>query len=232
MSKSDRLDELRKIVATCESCQLHSSRTQSVFGRGSENASIMVIGEAPGRDEDAIGEPFVGRAGQHLSGLLAAAGVPEDELYFANVLCCRPPDNKFPTRTNEPMTCRGYLLRQIEVIQPSAIILTGKQALRYVLLEGTSETCDPLFPWINRQCRRRDMFGNIRFLICYHPSYLMRTNNDDDEEAWIQAVAQLWSHVNHRRDGTAPAPVAFLDINPAVAPPRMGRNLFGKGKKT
>jgi DNA polymerase len=225
------LDELQKIVATCTSCPLHETRSQTVFGRGWHEAPLMIVGEAPGRDEDAIGLPFVGRAGRLLTQLLDAAHVPEDQIFFCNVLKCRPPDNKFPTDGEEPEICRKYLLEQIKVVSPKAIILTGKRALQYVLLHGTHETHEPLMPWINKQCRRRDLFGDIRFLVVYHPSYMMRSPIDEDQEAWVQSVAQIWSFASHKLSGTAPAPTPFKEIRPAPQPPRMGRNLFAQQKR-
>jgi len=190
----------------------------------------MIIGEAPGEDEDASGLAFVGKAGKHLSNLLQAARVPDDSVYLANVLKCHPKNNRFPEGGTEPEQCRHYLLKQIEHVKPLAIMLTGKQALRYLLLHGTHEDWNPLHPWINKQYRRRDLFGDIRFLVCYHPSYLMRTEIEEDEEAWVQAVGQLWSFIENKRAGTPPAPMSFVDIRPPPKVPRQGRNLFGQAR--
>jgi len=191
----------------------------------------MLVGEAPSKDDDKQGIPFVGRAGRHLSDLLAAAGVPEDQIYMANVIKCRPPRNRFPEDGPEPETCRGYLLKQIEIVKPKAIIVAGKQALRYLLIHGTTEKHTPLNPWINKQYRRRDPFGDVRFLCVYHPAYLVRRNDEEDEEAWVQSVAGLWAYVEHRLAGTAPAPVPFKEIRPTPVGPRQGRNLFGRSRK-
>lgn len=228
---SGTLDELREIASTCTSCNLHKTRTHVVFDRGPENAPLMLIGEAPGRDEDQQGYPFVGRAGQHLSSLLRAAGVPEDQVYMANVLKCRPPDNRFPEGKEEPEICRNYLLKQIKAVQPKAILLAGKQALRYLLLHGTTEQHQPFTPWVNKQYRRKDLFGDIRIAVVYHPAYLVRRNDEVDEEAWVQSVAGIWSYVQHKLNETAPAPVPFKEIRPAPERPRMGRNLFGKARR-
>lgn len=226
------LEELREVVAACKACRLHRGRRQAVFDRGNPNASLMIIGEAPGESEDKTGEAFVGRSGQHLTDLLRAARVPESEVYFANIVKCRPDKNRFPETEKEPATCRGYLLKQIKLVKPKAIIITGKQALRYLLLWETQELWEPIQPWIGKQFRRRDVFGDIRFLVCYHPSYLLRTEIEEDEEAWIQSVAQLWTFVDHKLSGTPPAPMFFRDIRPAPITPRMGRNLFGKQRGT
>lgn len=231
MTTTEPLEELRKIVSTCVSCSLHSTRTQTVFDRGSPAAPLMIVGEAPGKDEDKQGFPFVGRAGQLLADLLKAANVPEDQIYMANVLKCRPPKNKFPQDGPEPETCRNYLLKQIDIVQPKAIIVAGKQALRYALLHGTHEKHNPLQPWINKQFRRKDLYGDIRFLCVYHPAYLIRRNDEEDQEEWINAVAKLWLYVQHKLAETPPALTPFKDIRPAPDVPRQGRNLFGSDRK-
>jgi len=224
------LDELEKIVSTCTSCKLHCTRTQTVFSRGDQESSLMIIGEAPDKDDDAAGEAFVGKAGQLLSELLAAGRVPEDKVYLTHVLKCAPPKNRFP-EGSEAETCRGYLLKQIEQVKPKAVILTGAQALKYTILHGTSEIADPLNPWINKQYRRKDLFGDIRFLVVYHPAYLQRRNDDVDNEAWVSAVSSLWSYVEHKIAGTAPAITPFEDIRPPPIVPRQGRNLFNEGRR-
>lgn len=220
------LEELRDVVSTCTACRLHKDRTQAVFDRGNPKAPLMIVGEAPGEDEDRTGLAFVGKSGRHLSSLLKAARVPEDSYYACNVLKCRPNENRFP-EGKEPEICRGFLVRQIKFVDPKAILITGKQALKYLLLWDTHEEVEPLFPWINRMFRRRDLYGDAIFLVCYHPSYLLRTEIEEDEEAWVQAVAQLWTYVEHKIAGTAPAPLSFTEIRSAPIVPRMGRNLFG-----
>lgn len=224
------LDDLRQIVSTCTSCPLHAERTQTVFDRGNVDADLMVIGEAPGREEDLSGDAFVGRAGQRQTRIITAAQVPEDHIYFGNVLKCRPPRNRFPDDPAIPLTCMGYLRQQIDLVKPIAIVLAGKQALRYVLLHGTSEQADPVGPWINKQFRRRDLYGDIRFLVVYHPSYLLRRNDPQDEAECEQAYSQIWQYVSAKRDGRAPPVHPHRDIRPTPPIRRMGRNLFGRSE--
>lgn len=224
------LDELRAVALGCTQCNLHCTRTQVVFDRGNPDGPLMIIGEAPGKDEDKQGQPFVGRAGQLLGQLLISARIPEDQVYMANVLKCRPPNNRFPEDGEEPEKCRGYLLKQIKEVNPRAVLLTGKQALKYVLLHGTTEEATPLNPWINKQFRRKDLFGDLRFMVVYHPAYLMRRNDEIDMEAWISSVAGIWSYVTHKENGTAPPAMPFRDIRPAPIVPRQGRNLFAEGR--
>ena len=227
---SSPLEQLRKVVETCTACRLHRERKNACFDRGNPDAPLMIVGEAPGEEEDATGQAFVGKAGQHLVNLLQAARVPLDQYYCTNILKCRPEKNRFPEGGPEPETCRRYLLKQIEQVKPKAVIITGQQALRYLLLWETSEEWNPLHPWVNKLFRRQDLFDDIRFLVCFHPSYLLRTEIEEDEEAWIQSVAQLWSFVEHKLAGTPPAPMSFIDIRRPPTVARQGRNLFGKNR--
>ncbi|MEJ2115792.1 MAG: uracil-DNA glycosylase, partial [Gammaproteobacteria bacterium] len=114
---SGNLDELKQIVSKCTQCELHRTRTQTVFGVGHSAADWLIIGEAPGADEDRLGEPFVGRAGQLLTNMLRAMGLAREEVFIANILKCRPPNNRDP-QANEINSCAAYLRQQIEFIQP------------------------------------------------------------------------------------------------------------------
>lgn len=228
-SPAKPLDKLRQIVETCTACRLHKDRTQAVFDRGNPEAPLMIIGEAPGEDEDRTGLAFVGKAGKYMTQLLRAAHVPDDAYYATSVIKCKSDRNRFPDK-DEPEICRRYLVKQVEIIKPKAVLICGKQALKYLLLWDTHEECDPIFSWIGRMFRRRDLYGEMIFLVCYHPSYLMRTKIEEDEEAWIQSVAALWSYVEHKLVGAPPAPLAFEDLRSAPSVPRMGRNLFGRGR--
>ncbi len=166
---------LRERVAACTRCELHSTRTQTVFGVGSPTARWMFIGEAPGAEEDRQGEPFVGRAGQLLTSMLKALGFARDDVYIANVLKCRPPGNRDP-RPEEARCCRDYLDRQIELVAPTLIVAVGRIAAQNLLgtdlplakLRGTVHTLGD---------RRRPV------LVTYHPAYLLRSPGEK-RKAW------------------------------------------------
>ncbi|MGE3774040.1 MAG: uracil-DNA glycosylase family protein, partial [Gammaproteobacteria bacterium] len=117
-------DSLAAAVAACQRCELHKGRTQTVFGVGARDARWMVIGEAPGQEEDRRGEPFVGRAGQLLNSMLLALGFRREQVYIANILKCRPPGNRDP-RPEEVACCEGYLQRQIALVNPAIILCVG-----------------------------------------------------------------------------------------------------------
>src|SRR5258706_1736485 len=129
------LGDLKTIAVVCVKCKLAKSRTQVVYGVGNPNADLMFIGEAPGRDEDLKGEPFVGRAGQLLTDIIKAMKLTRDDVYIANVIKCRPPENRNP-EPDELESCRPWIRRQIEIIQPKVIVTLGRFALQSLTEKG------------------------------------------------------------------------------------------------
>jgi DNA polymerase len=154
-------------VSACTRCALHEGRTQTVFGTGNRNADWMIIGEAPGADEDKQGEPFVGRAGQLLNEMLLAAGYRRSDVYIANILKCRPPGNRDPS-VDEVACCQPYLLQQIALIQPTLILAVGRIAA-HKLLHTTTQ--------VGRLRGTVHHFGEqeIPLIVTYHPAYLLRS---------------------------------------------------------
>ena len=163
---ADAWQTLKQEVSTCRRCPLCETRTQTVFGVGAENADWMLIGEAPGSEEDRRGEPFVGRAGQLLDRMLKAIGFAREEVYIANVVKCRPPDNRNPA-PEEVLQCDNYLRRQIELIRPQIIIALGGVAMSALLNEQT--------PVGKMRGRVHTLPGaDIPVVVTYHPAYLLR----------------------------------------------------------
>ncbi|MGI9199965.1 MAG: uracil-DNA glycosylase [Woeseiaceae bacterium] len=165
--------ELRAAVSECTRCPLHNSRTQAVFGVGNQDADWLIIGEAPGAEEDRRGEPFVGRAGQLLDEMLRAAGQQRAQVFIANILKCRPPNNRDP-EADEAAACREYLQRQIELIQPSIILAVGRVAAQQLL-----ETDTP----VGRLRGQLHRFGETPLVVTYHPAYLLRSPTQK-RKAW------------------------------------------------
>ena len=159
--------ELQQAVRTCTRCALHRGRTQTVFGVGSRTADLLIIGEAPGAEEDRQGEPFVGRAGQLLNAMLAAIHLRRDDVYIANILKCRPPRNRDP-KPDEASTCTPYLQRQIDLLQPRVILALGRIAAQWLLQSSAP---------IGRLRGRTFDFGSdsTPLVVSYHPAYLLRS---------------------------------------------------------
>ena len=166
---------LRQTVRDCRACALRAGCTQTVFGVGDTGADLMVIGEAPGADEDRQGEPFVGRAGQLLNAMLLAIGLPRESVFIANIVKCRPPDNRDP-RPEEALQCEPYLLRQIELIRPGMILAVGRIAAQNLL--KTDITVGKLRGRIHRFGERQ-----IPLVVTYHPAYLLRSP-EQKGKAW------------------------------------------------
>ncbi len=159
--------ELNKQILTCTQCGLHASRTQAVCGVGSPTAEIMVVGEAPGADEDQQGEPFVGPAGQLLTAMLRAIGRERDVVFIANVLKCRPPQNRDPS-VSESATCLPFLERQIELVGPRLLLVVGGVAAHSLL--GVDTPVGRLRGQVHRYGERQ-----VPVVVTYHPAYLLRS---------------------------------------------------------
>ena len=170
--------ELKQLVSGCVKCGLHKTRTQTVFGVGDPGAQWMLIGEAPGAEEDRLGDPFVGQAGRLLDNMLAAIGLDRGKnVYIANVLKCRPPGNRNP-EPEEVAKCSPHLLRQIELVNPKLILAMGRFAAQ-TLLETDASIASlrgRLHRYAGRPC-----------IVTYHPAYLLR-NLPDKAKAWADLV--------------------------------------------
>ncbi len=162
--KFETLDDIMRAVQNCQKCPLCETRTNIVFGAGNENANLVFVGEAPGADEDKQGKPFIGKAGQKLTQIINAIRLSRDEVYIANVLKCRPPNNRNPL-PNEIEACEPYLIAQLEIIKPKVICALGTFAAQTLL-----KTNQP----ISKLRGRFHTYQGIRLMPTYHPAFLLR----------------------------------------------------------
>lgn len=169
----ETLDTIRTDLGDCRRCGLAESRTKLVYGIGNPNARLVLVGEAPGREEDAQGEPFVGEAGRLLDKILLAMGLQREEVYICNVLKCRPPNNRDPL-PEEVATCEAFLIRQVAAIRPQVIVGLGRFAVHCLL-----KTKDP----ISRLRGEWQSYQGIPLMPTYHPAYLLR-NPDGKRDVW------------------------------------------------
>ena len=160
----DNLEKLKQIVAKCNSCDLYKTRTNSVFGIGNEKADIMFIGEGPGADEDKEGEPFVGKAGKLMNQAFLGIGIKRDNVYIANIVKCRPPNNRIPLK-EESIACLNYLRNQVILINPKIIVLLGNTALKNIIGEEYGITSSR-GKWIEKK--------GIKYMPTFHPAALLR----------------------------------------------------------
>lgn len=164
---------LEVTAKNCTLCDLCKTRTQVVFGVGDKHAKLMVIGEGPGENEDKQGEPFVGAAGQLLNKILAAIQLSREQVYIANVVKCRPPNNREP-KSIEVESCTPYLKQQIALIQPKLIVALGRVAAHFLLNTETA---------LGKMRGETYQYEKIPLMVTYHPAYLLR-NPDDKKKAW------------------------------------------------
>jgi DNA polymerase len=159
------LQVLQQQAASCTACGLHAGRTQSVFARGNPNSPIVVVGEAPGEEEDRTGLPFVGRAGKLLDLMLQAVGFPKDSVYICNTLKCRPPGNRNPL-PNELEACSGFLRQQLDMVAPKVLLAVGKFAAQTLVKSEES---------IGRLRGQIHTYEGRPVVVTYHPAYLLRS---------------------------------------------------------
>lgn len=167
------LSEVREELGECTRCKLHRHRTQIVFGVGNPNARLVFVGEAPGADEDAQGEPFVGRAGQLLTKIIQAMGMQREDVYICNIIKCRPPNNRTP-ESDEILACQPFLVKQLQAIGPKFICALGGPATQTLL-----RTKEP----ISRLRGKFYDFHGIPLLPTYHPAFLLR-NPHEKKTVW------------------------------------------------
>ncbi|MGC2420744.1 MAG: uracil-DNA glycosylase [Candidatus Acidiferrales bacterium] len=169
--EGDTLEKIREDIGDCTRCRLHKTRTNIVFGAGNPKAELVFIGEGPGRDEDAQGEPFVGRAGKLLTQMIEAMGLHRQDVYICNVVKCRPPENRLPEK-DEIATCSPFLIRQLAAIGPKVICCLGACAAQ-TLLETNQGISRFRGEWFD--------FRGSKLIATYHPAYLLRNPNAKGE---------------------------------------------------
>lgn len=167
------MDELKRFCQRCRKCRLAKTRTNVVFGEGNEQAQLMFVGEGPGYNEDMQGRPFVGKAGQLLDKMIGAINMDRKDVYIANIVKCRPPENRNPME-DESDACIDYLRWQVKLIQPKIIVCLGSVSARKLI--------DPDFS-ISKQRGSFVKKGDIYFMPTFHPSYLLR-NESAKKDAW------------------------------------------------
>jgi DNA polymerase len=180
----ETLEQIEAEALECVACKLHEGRNKVVFGTGNPTARLMFIGEGPGRDEDRQGEPFVGRAGRLLTKIIEAMGYERGDVYIANVVKCRPPQNRNP-QADEMSACEHFLFRQIAVIRPQIIVLLGRVAVQAILQSSAP---------MSRLRGRFQRWRGIPVMCTYHPAYLLRNPN---------AKKDVWEDMQIVRDALA-----------------------------
>lgn len=187
--KTQDWQQLQSCVADCKKCPLHQTRTQTVFGVGSEQADCLIIGEAPGANEDKQGKPFVGRAGLLLNEMLRAIGLSREQVFIANILKCRPPNNRDP-KPEEVSQCIPYLLKQIDYLSPKLIVAVGRIAAQNLLNRKDS---------LSRMRNQTFYYHDTPVMVTYHPAYLLRSPQDKRKAYQdLQRIQTFLNSVSHK----------------------------------
>lgn len=192
LDRLNDLQELRRYCLQCRSCGLRANVRGVVFGEGKEDTDLMLVGEAPGADEDRLGRPFVGAAGKLLDKILEAAGFSREEVYITNVAKCRPPGNRLPNRV-EAESCFPYLVRQIEMIQPRLIVCLGTLATQYLVHREARVTA------VRGQVFEK---GGIKIIPTFHPAALLR-DAGKKKAVWedFKLIKRLYEAYQGRKEG-------------------------------
>ncbi len=164
MQSSNKWQQLKQTIANCQLCSLAKTRKNVVFGAGNFNCKLVIVGEAPGQQEDAIGQPFIGRSGQLLTLMLKSINIKRDEIFITNILKCRPTNNRDPQQ-NEINSCTPYLNQQLAILQPKLIVALGRIAAQFLLKNKQS---------LANLRSKIHYYNNIPLITTYHPAYLLR----------------------------------------------------------
>jgi DNA polymerase len=182
-------------VSVCKKCRLGSTRTQTVFGEGDIDAKIFFIGEGPGENEDLSGRPFVGRAGQLLDKMIGAMGISREQVFIANIVKCRPPDNRVPA-PDEVATCTPYLVRQLEIVRPKVIVTLGLPAVKYMLEDSKLTMGKVRGQWKS--------WRGIKLMPTYHPSFVLRSYTEENRKAVWSDLQMVMKEVGLAAKKTGP----------------------------
>lgn len=189
LSRSEKIKALQELndtdVAACQKCRLGVSRTQTVFGEGDPDAKIFFIGEGPGENEDLTGRPFVGRAGQLLDKMIAGMGLKREDVYIANIVKCRPPQNRAPV-PDETDACTPYLVRQLEIVRPKVIVTLGLPAAKYMLRSAST---------MSRLRGNWHGWRGIKLMPTFHPAYLLRSYTVENRQAVWSDLQKVMAEV-------------------------------------
>jgi uracil-DNA glycosylase len=187
MSVSNEMQTLAEHIINCKRCELYKTRINSVVGEGSDNADLLFIGEAPGSNEDKQGRPFVGRAGRILEDLIDSIGLNRSDIYIANILKCRPPNNRNPTK-NEIQTCAPYLEKQIDLINPSVILPMGSFATEFIF-EKFNLPFTKISKLHGKLFSKQTLYHQIQILPLYHPA--VATYNPNKKSVLLEDIKQV-----------------------------------------
>jgi uracil-DNA glycosylase family 4 len=216
MSRAEKLAALNLDIAACKACPLAYTRERTCPSRGDPRSPLFVIGDIPRQADHKSGEAFSGRAGKKIDVLLSQAGIEPNNVFYSLVLKCFPGQmGRFP-EGNEPAQCYGWLAKQLKIVSPTLVILCGPEALEWVLLRGSTETIESMMDWMGKTLRRRDVYGELRFMVIPHPSVLAKEKNISLEERCVKALEIAKKYIVARQNDQFTPDIEVIDIKKKV----------------
>lgn len=216
MSKEDKLRELTLDIKSCKKCPLCYTRDRPSVQRGDPRSPLMVVGDLPRETDHREGIAFAGRAGNKIDDLLTRAGIKPESVYFTTILKCFPGRmGRFP-EDNSPAQCYGWLAAQIKIIQPKLVVLAGPEALYWTLLRGSKEDIEPFSDWMGPTLRRRDVYGELRFMVLPHPSVFNKEKNLSLEDKCVKVLTTAKEFIVSRQKGELTPHIDVIDIEKKI----------------
>lgn len=216
MSKDEQLRSLLLDIKSCKKCPLCYTREQPSMSRGDPRSPLMIVGDIPREVDHRTGESFSGRAGKKIDELLDKAGLKPEHIYFTTLLKCFPGRMGHFPEDGSPAKCYGWLASQIKIVDPRLVILAGPEALHWVLLRGTGGSAEDLMSWVGPTIRRRDVYGELRFMVIPHPSMLAKEKNLTLEEKCVKVLTTAKEYIVSRQNGTLTPHIEVVDLKKRV----------------
>lgn len=216
MTKAEKLAELAIDINVCKRCPFGSIRDRVTISRGDPRSPLFVVSDYPREADHKSGEILKGRAGKKLDSLITKAGLKPEQVYFTSLLKCWPGAKGHFPEDNSPASCFPFLVQQLQIVKPLLVVLTGPEALAWTLLRGTGERLGPkgegLFDWMGVTLRRREIYGELRFIVIPHPLYLVRFKNDELDEKVVKALTMAKEFIVARQSGGITPQIEVRDI--------------------
>jgi uracil-DNA glycosylase family 4 len=219
LDKAEKLADLAVDINLCKRCRFCGTRDRVAISRGDARSPLMIVSDYPRQADNKSGEAVRGRTGKKLDNLLERAGMKPEQVYVTSLLKCWPgKSGHFPEDNGPPSSCFPFLVRQIQIVNPVLVVLAGPEPFAWALLRGTGERLGPkgekLLDWVGPTLRRRDVYGELRFMVIPNPSLLVKLKNDELDAKVVKALETAKEYIVSRQKGTITPHIEVVDIKP------------------
>lgn len=216
MDKKEDLKNLITTIDNCSKCNLCHVREKPTISRGDPRSPLMFISDFPRNADHNAGETLSGRAGKKFDALLTGAGIQPNQVYITSLLKCFAGKEQYFPNGDEPAQCFGYLLQQIKIVEPLVIGLLGLEAVAWVLARGTGEQIDNILPWLGKMYRRKEIYGDTRFMVFPHPKIFNKDKDDPLGEVYLRDLNIIKNYIVGRQKNTELPEVELIDLKKPV----------------